>query len=285
MTVYRQWGTAVALLSTMAIASADLVLTQSAIAQQPLSPITNEAQLVAQGLIGQCRAANRDIFIYSERSTNSTRLRALPVNAQVTLADQGSGGWIAISAPTSGFVQAAALKSCGTTPNPSPSPSPTPTPGASLCRQLTTALNVRATPSETGRLVSSIAAGQRVTLRSAEERVVSGRSWVEITAPTSGWISSGVGSNRNLTNCSGSGNDGTAGRACRVTVANGLRTYSAPNGSILGSGVGFNQTVTITGERRVIGDRVWLGISRPVNGWVSSGFVNNENNLTPNPCR
>ncbi|MBD2312117.1 SH3 domain-containing protein [Desertifilum sp. FACHB-1129] len=271
MSVYRQWGATLALFSTLAIASADLVQTQSAIAQQPSPP---ELQL-AQGLVGQCRAATRDIFIYSERSTTSTRLRAIPANSQVTLADQGSGGWIAISAPTAGFVQAADLRPCtGTQPQP----------GANLCRQLTTALNVRANPSETARIVSTLNSGQRVTLRSAEERVVAGRSWVEITGPTAGWISSGVGTNRNITNCPG-GTDGTAGRVCRVTVANGLRTYQSAGGAVTGSGIGFNEAVTITGERRTIGDRVWLQISRPVNAWISSGFVGNESNLTPNPCR
>uniref|UniRef100_A0ACD5GUE2 Uncharacterized protein n=1 Tax=Desertifilum tharense IPPAS B-1220 TaxID=1781255 RepID=A0ACD5GUE2_9CYAN len=35
MSVYRQWGATLALFSTLAIASADLVQTQSAIAQPP----------------------------------------------------------------------------------------------------------------------------------------------------------------------------------------------------------------------------------------------------------
>ncbi|MDI9637863.1 hypothetical protein QM565_19230 [Geitlerinema splendidum] len=40
MSVYRQWGATLALFSTLAIASADLVQTQSAIAQPPSPPRT-----------------------------------------------------------------------------------------------------------------------------------------------------------------------------------------------------------------------------------------------------
>ncbi|MCA1992702.1 MAG: SH3 domain-containing protein, partial [Coleofasciculus sp. S288] len=84
---------------------------------------SNPASLLAQdtpaqpaaapgSLVGQCRAAKQRIFVYSQRSTSSQTLRTLAVNEQVTLADNGSGGWIAISAPVTGYVQAANLKLC-----------------------------------------------------------------------------------------------------------------------------------------------------------------------------
>lgn len=265
-------GQATALLATLALVTGDFAIPVSAIAQDLEIAQAENPTLIAQTLVGQCRAAKQDIFIYSERSTNSTRIRALPLNAQVTLADNGAAGWIAVSAPATGFVQAADLKPCGSAP-----------PTSDLCRQLRVALNVRATPSATGNYISTLNAGQRVTLRSAEERVVAGRSWVEITAPTAGWVSSGVGTERNIENCPGT--PPVTGRACRVTYPLGLRTHQSPGGVAIAPGVGFNETVTITGERRVIGDRVWLQISRPANAWVSSGFVGNETNLTPNPCR
>lgn len=277
MTKFFRAGQTAALLTTLAIVTGDFAIPVSVFAQDvdTLAQSSENSVLIAQGLIGQCRAAKRDIFIYSERSTTSTRLRGLPANAQVTLADNGAAGWIAVNAPATGFVQAADLKLCSGTGQP---------PTSNLCRQLSVALNVRATPSETGNYITTLNAGQRVTLRTAEERVVAGRSWVEITAPNAGWISSGVGNSRNIVNCPGTGTP-TTGRACRVTAPIGLRTHQSPGGAAIPPGVGFNETVTITGERRVIGDRVWLQITRPVNAWVSSGFVNNENNLTPNPCR
>src|SRR6476469_452624 len=58
----------------------------------------------AQTLVGQCRAANARIFIYSQRSTTSQTVRTLATNEQVTLAEEGTGGFIAISSHERGYV-------------------------------------------------------------------------------------------------------------------------------------------------------------------------------------
>ena len=81
--------------------------------QQAQMPGIEENQVqLAQGLIGECRAAKKRIFVYTERSASSRTIRTLAPSEEVTLAGNGSGGWIAISAPETGYVQAMDLKLC-----------------------------------------------------------------------------------------------------------------------------------------------------------------------------
>ncbi|MBE9117315.1 hypothetical protein IQ249_15560 [Lusitaniella coriacea LEGE 07157] len=247
-----------------------------AVAQEATTLGSEEIQL-AQGLVGQCRAAKRDIFIYSERSTGSTKIRALSMNTEVTLAGNGANGWIAVSAPATGFVQTADLKSCGSSPQP---------PTKNLCRKLNVAMNIRATPRLNGRYLTTLAAGRQVTLKTDTETMADGRYWVEITSPVQGWLSSRPATgNSNIGNCTSSPNPpAPSPKSCKVAYPLGLRVWNSPTGNPI-SGVAFNQTVSTTGQRRTIGNRVWLEITSPVKGWVSSGFIGRENNLSPNPCR
>jgi hypothetical protein len=88
---------------------------------------------LAQGLVGQCRAATKRIFVYSQRSTTSQTVRTLAPNEQVTLADDGAAGWVAINSPEVGYVRASDLTTCQavnppTTQPSAPSPAPSPSP-------------------------------------------------------------------------------------------------------------------------------------------------------------
>lgn len=265
----------VSLLAIGAIASSNVALPSAmALETAPTSPKTEESLQLAQ--IGQCRAAKRPIFIYAERSTTSRRVRALAVNEQVTLADNGANGWIAVNAPTTGFVQAADLKSCSSQ-QPSPPPS-------NLCRQLKVELNVRDNPNLNARVLRLLRAGQQVTLRTGQEvTAADGRVWVEISSPVAGWISTRPGPGpSNLADCSGSSAPPPPSpKTCQVIIPQGLRIWNSPTGSSIG-GLALNQALTLTGQRRVIGDRVWVEISSPTRAWISSGFVGNENNIS---CR
>jgi hypothetical protein len=164
---------------------------------------------LAQGLVGQCRAAKQRIFVYSQRSTTSPTVRTLAPNEQVTLADDGAAGWIAISSPEAGYVRASDLVTCQgvTPPRPNPTPNPTPSPApntSSLCRIVTYngpegGLAIRSRPDRSAPRVDGVRLGDRVTLRTSPPPATldkEGRSWIEITAPSRGWISNGFPNSR-----------------------------------------------------------------------------------------
>ncbi|NET56954.1 MAG: SH3 domain-containing protein [Symploca sp. SIO2E6] len=170
---------------------------------------------LAQVLVGQCRAAKQRIFVYTQRSIYSQTIRTIAPDEQVTLADSGSDGWIAIRSPAVGYVQTSELKACQqqtTPPQARNPPNPNPKSSSRFCRLVTykddelEGLVIRLEPNRSSRRVSGVLPGETVTLKNIPLPLVrdsEGRSWVEITAPAAGWISLGYpGSNSiNLTPC------------------------------------------------------------------------------------
>ncbi len=146
-------------------------------------------------LSGQCRAANRRIDVFSERRVNSNVLLTLEANNSVTLADDGTNGWIAVSAPTSGFVIARYLKPCtGSVP--------TPPPDNNLCRVAKTGLAVRPRPVAGAEpRAGAVATGQQVTITGETQEDNAGRTWFKISQPAAGWISGSRGGASNLDSC------------------------------------------------------------------------------------
>ncbi|MDY6785019.1 MAG: SH3 domain-containing protein [Cyanobacteriota bacterium] len=251
----------------------------SAIASEGTAADAPQSMELAQGIVGQCRAAKRPIFIYAERSTTSNRIRSLTTNQQVTLADNGGGGWIAVSAPIAGFVQTADLKMCNQARPPRPVAPPT---TADLCRRTTIDLNARSQPNLNARVVRLLRAGQQVTLTSDRETTdANGRVWAEISSPVSAWISTRPDEGRaNVTDCTTSAAPPPpAPDTCVVAIPQGLRIWSSPTGTPVGL-LASNQSATLTGQRQTIGNRVWVQISSPRQAWISSGFVNNEANIS-----
>lgn len=182
---------AVGELSVSATAVSSTTATDSIQQSQPTSFVSQSNFQVAQGnLVGQCRAAKQRIFVYTERSTTSQTVRTIGPNQQVTLADNGSNGWIAISSPVTGYVRASDLKLCqgGTQPPPQTS---------NLCRTVTAqdGLSVRQNPSFASARVGGVFLGNTVTLANPQQSQVNpqegNRTWIRIVAPTAGWISSG----------------------------------------------------------------------------------------------
>ncbi|MCA1993318.1 MAG: SH3 domain-containing protein, partial [Coleofasciculus sp. S288] len=149
---------------------------------------------LAQGLVGQCRAAKQRTLVYPERSNSSPSLGTIAPNEQVTLADSGAAGWIAISSPIVGYVRASDLKACsGGTRPPSSGESQE---GATVCRRVIAppeGLAVRNTPVLSDRRIAGVYVGNTVRLVSPREtqKDSQGRTWVRISAPATGWISSG----------------------------------------------------------------------------------------------
>jgi hypothetical protein len=205
------------LIPTPAISSTTAANT---IQQSPSTSVQPGGNLqLAQALVGQCRAAKARIFVYTQRSLSSQTIRTLAASEQVTLADNGSAGWIAISAPVTGYVQARDLTTCSgvnpsprptpsptPTPSPNPSPAPSPTPTTSRCRVITyrgaEGMAIRTAPGKNGTRVGGVNFGNRVTLRTSPPTFTfdnERRAWVEITAPVAGWISYGFPSS-NSTN-------------------------------------------------------------------------------------
>lgn len=140
--------------------------------------------------LGECRAAARSTFIYQERST-ANRIRALQSNEQVILAEPGGrDGWIAVSSPISGFVQAKDLKRCteaATLPT-----------RRNLCRQVmyqgVEGVAVREEPDITSSQVDTVFLGDRVTLSNPPEFITDGmgREWTRLATPSVGWMSNGI---------------------------------------------------------------------------------------------
>ncbi|HAX90379.1 MAG TPA: hypothetical protein DCY91_30105 [Cyanobacteria bacterium UBA11370] len=197
-----QWGQPIALFALVLSPMGGLNATASVVAGITSTPISEEQPTLsqqrgnvelAQGLIGECRAAARAMFVYPERST-SNPLRALQTDEKVTIAEEsGRGGWIAISSPVNGFVQAQDLKLCSSSPPRTP---PTSTP-QSRCRRVsyegTEGLAIRERPSVNSPRIGGVFFEDRVTLADPPQFRVDdeGREWVRITAPTAGWLSNG----------------------------------------------------------------------------------------------
>lgn len=176
------WKTAIAtcaLFSTTALFTAPMTLAQNETEAAPQAA-------PAVSLVGQCRAAKQRIFVYAQRSNTSQTLRTIAANEEVTLADNGQGGFIAISAPVTGYVQARDLKGCTGEDNEQPT-------AGNVCRRVTVAQGLVVRQSPTGNPVGSVFEGNTVRLASPRnsQKDSQGRTWIQITNPRAGWISSG----------------------------------------------------------------------------------------------
>lgn len=196
MNKIRSWGKSPTILavalSLIGGISAPVIAVPSTLAansvqetEAPSLQAQGDVQL-AQNLIGQCRAANRTIDIFSQASVapGSETVATLQTNARVTLADSGNAGWIGVSSPTNGYVIARYLKAC----------SGNPPVGSNTCRRADVALSIRPNPNTTqGNPIGSVAAGGVVKLTNPEQSQAdsTGRTWVRIVSPLSGWVSSG----------------------------------------------------------------------------------------------
>jgi hypothetical protein len=167
-------------------------------------------------LVGQCRAAKQATAIFKEASATSVLVAPLKLNEKVTLAAEAKDGFIAISAPSKGYVQTVNLKACpGAKPTPTPTPTPTPSPSSGtptekdLCRYVTQpkGLVIRKQASATSEVVGEAPAESKVMLTTnppTAKTETDGRIWLEISAPAKGWVSSGFntpGSGTNLVSC------------------------------------------------------------------------------------
>ncbi|MBE9125797.1 MULTISPECIES: SH3 domain-containing protein [unclassified Coleofasciculus] len=200
MKTMNYWGKSAAVLAFVFSAVGGLNAPVSAVNSNPtdnaiqasepaLFETQGNVQLAQAGLIGQCRAVKKRIFIYTERSTSSRTITTLASNEEVTLAGNGNGGWIAISSPETGYVQTMDLKLCQNANQPDTNTM------ADICRRVAIpqGLAVRRNPSLSAARVGGVFVGKTVQLATPRrsEKDNQGRTWIQITEPIDGWISSG----------------------------------------------------------------------------------------------
>ncbi|NEP02897.1 MAG: SH3 domain-containing protein [Symploca sp. SIO2E9] len=196
------WGNSLTLL-TLVLSTLGGIKTDAAVAIDttsiktiPVSELTLSSQetnwQLAQGFLGQCRAVAKSTFVYQERST-SNPIRALIPDEQIILAEEtGRNGWIAISSPISGFVEATNLKFCSREV-----PTPTTTTDSNLCRQVIydrpEGLVIRQRPNSNSRIVGEVFFRERVILVNPPEFRIDreNREWAKISFPIAGWVSNG----------------------------------------------------------------------------------------------
>ena len=222
-------GKPVNVLAVLAIATTGIIT--PAIAGNDITIAQGGLKLVQRSLAGQCRSAKVQIPVYRSADTTSEALRLLAPDEQVTLADNSvqPSGFIGISSPIVGFVQAVNLQSWNsssatastpstgtiavptpdTSPSPATSPSPTASPTTStgststsstskeLCRRVarpTQGLLIRRGPNVRSALVGKVAYQAQVTLTTnpPTTRRADNRDWVEISAPVKGWVSNSL---------------------------------------------------------------------------------------------
>lgn len=198
MTTISRWGQPTAVLTLGLTLVLNPFGNWQAIASPVIdTPSTNTAQVQRSGnvqlaqIVGQCRAATRMIDIFTEPSVGPTSnvVRTLDTNQRVTLASEGSAGWIQVSAPVNGFVIARYLKTCGTTPPPK------------SCRRVLAppdGLIVRDQPDANSARVGSVYVGNTLRVTGNTSVNTTGRTWVETTTPVDGWVSNGFGDGGNL---------------------------------------------------------------------------------------
>lgn len=162
---------------------------------QPVLPGT--LQVAQNSLIGECRAVNRQTFVYSDR-TEANPITSLSDNTEVILQGEGRNGWIVVSVPSlnqAGFVRTNHLKNCLTANSNNPD-----------CRRIIYSgeegMVIRANPSTRANQVGSLTYGERLTIDPSETfRDSIDREWVELVAPLNGWMSNGLPGTSNLGLC------------------------------------------------------------------------------------
>ncbi|HEY9676234.1 MAG TPA: SH3 domain-containing protein [Waterburya sp.] len=209
MATMNRLGKSVHVLAAMAIATTGM--STSALAGSGSIPSQGGVKLAQRSLAGQCRAAKLSMPIYRAADTTSEAVRLLSANEQVTLADDrvNANGFIRVSSPAEGYVQAVNLTSCSDTGSSSGSTSGSTggstsggTPSASskdLCRRVVRppqGLVIRREATTASAQVGSLAYLARVTITTipATVKQADNRDWVEISAPVRGWVSNGLNS-------------------------------------------------------------------------------------------
>jgi len=141
-------------------------------------------------------------FIYDDPSTGSRTIRSVLPNQPVVVIPEPREGWYRTVEPLPGFIQQIRLRECDETSSPVPPVSrPGSTANRGLCHRVTSlvnpGLNVRSRPTEAATVIDTLAPRTLIRLQSTMAQIDStGRSWVRIISPVSGWVSDGFPGNQ-----------------------------------------------------------------------------------------
>lgn len=231
---------------------------------------SNQVRRVAQAFPEKCAIAIGDSFVYNEPATSGQRIRILGGSEQVTLADEGINGWIAISSPVKGFVQIKDLKPCGP---------------IGECRAAKQSIFVYDRPDSSSRKIRSMLTNEEVIVADRERN-----GWIAISSPVKGFVQT-----VDMKTCQGGDRapGESTGRCRRVTdiVGQGLNIRALPNteSDIIGSLFpGDLVMFKINPPQISVGEsgRQWVQITFPQEGWISQGFPESESsNLKAAACR
>ncbi|MBL1175805.1 SH3 domain-containing protein [Pantanalinema sp. GBBB05] len=165
----------------------------SVVAGAAIATVLISVPALAQDLVGQCRRTNQRVDVYPSRGENVQPSGSLPSGTVVILSDNGSGGLIGISSPSTGLVQARYLNTnCDTSGNKPPVT-------GSKCRRVIypdEGLVIRSQPNRFSNNLGGVEKNGRVELTTdpaTRKKDGEGREWVEITQPKAGWVSNGYG--------------------------------------------------------------------------------------------
>ncbi|MBD2464887.1 hypothetical protein H6G89_28185 [Oscillatoria sp. FACHB-1407] len=186
-------------------------------AASPVAPAP--AMEVAQGLVGQCRETLRIERVYGGADLEAVRVTDIPAGTRITLASNPNRGWVQISSPIGGFVQAAFLLPCRSGNAPVTPPAAVPnTTGSAVCGVVTTQfpLTVRRAPNTAAAATDALLFpndGFRILGTpqvQAQPATENGRVWVQINRfGVTGWVAEtgpgGVGANFRRVSCSEAG--------------------------------------------------------------------------------
>lgn len=158
-----------------------------------------------------------------------------------------------------------------------------------LCRQVARppeGLAIRRSPSTSAAQINGVGLRERVLITTnpaTTSKDADGRTWVQISQPSAGWVSNGFNPT-NLSVCSGSPIPPPAPSRCRrvINPSAGLvirQNASAASASV--GGVGLYQRMTLTTApattSRDSAGRTWVEIEAPARGWVSNGLGGQSN--------
>jgi hypothetical protein len=209
---------AIAALSAVGFAAPASANPNASDAQTQQAAIPNSV-LVAQAQ-DLCRKVGNPpdgLIIRSNPSTTSAQVGGVGKGSTVTLttapptvrSDAAKRKWVEISAPKAGWISngfpgdSGHLVMCSGAKPPVPPQPPT----GSTCRRVirpNEGLLIRSDANMGARVLGGVALGQRVTLTNdpaTTKKDSQGRSWIQISAPTAGWISNGFGTTNNTGAC------------------------------------------------------------------------------------
>ncbi|EAZ90971.1 SH3 domain-containing protein [Crocosphaera chwakensis] len=253
-----------------------LLLTQSLV--NPLKALETKPILISQNKT--CRQVNSDTSINVRNAPTGLIVGRLENADQVYIIDEVEDGWVQISYPIAGYVDAGNLTYCaGDSSSNQPSDYDNPTAAnpttvsGSNCRQVNRdQLLVRQKPN--GEIVGQLTDEQQVMI--ANEGF---NGWVPIEYPINGYVAS-----QYLTNCENTANLPTSiregnvstvsGSNCRQVMSPDVPVRSKPMGDIIGK-LEQNNQVSIANE----GYDGWVPIESPVSGYVTSANLGNCTSL------